>query len=248
MSSSSSNAAAHATATSAPDHSVWFHGTRGEDVLSLLGAWHHRTRSVSEIGDHIQTRISSPGGIADGVTVPTLRTSPGLTPSTRQGPQKRATPKTATTPKSPKFPNVPIGAPHPRKPAGLPWLVGGEMDSHPQRELRGPRLPFPGRETVISDQNWAIIKQSTRVIEGRNPAPWGNAEWGTMASPMGPIVVDSDTLSSLGGLPEPRSGRACLRQGSSALLFTNLTPKTVNLARPPLTTTAIWVRLVKQWP
>ena len=30
-----------------------------------------------------------------------------------------------------------------------------------------------------------------------------HCRWGTMASPMGPILVDSDTTLLLGGLPEP---------------------------------------------
>ena len=44
----------------------------------------------------IQIKISSPGGIAEGVQVPTLRTSSALTPSTGQGPLKGAKPQVAT--------------------------------------------------------------------------------------------------------------------------------------------------------
>ena len=142
MSSVPSNVAAHATATSAPNHPVWFHGSRGENFSSLLGVWHRGKRSVRDIVDQIQVKISSLGGLAEGVQVPTLRTSSALTPSTGQGPQKWAKPQVATNSKSPKSPNVPIGAPHPRVPAGVPGMVGGEMDGHPQRELRGPQLPI----------------------------------------------------------------------------------------------------------
>ena len=79
--------------TSAPDQSVWFHGSRGENITSLLGVWDRGKRSAQDIADQIQIKISSPGGIADGVQVPTLRTSPALTPSTEQRPQKQARPK-----------------------------------------------------------------------------------------------------------------------------------------------------------
>ena len=204
MSSLPSNVAAHATATSAADPTVWFHGSRGEGFLSLLGVWHCGKRSVREIVDQSQVKISSPRGIGEGVHVPTLRTSLALTPSTGQGPQKRAKPQVATNSKSPKSPNVPIGVPHPRDPAGVPGMVGGEIDSHPERELRGLQLPIPGTGTVISAENRAKINSSTRVIERTNAAPSGTADWGTMASPMGPIVVDSSTPPSLGRLPEPR--------------------------------------------
>ena len=53
-----SNVAAHATATSAPDRSVWFHCSRGKNVLSLLGVWHRGKRSVRDIVDKIQGKIS----------------------------------------------------------------------------------------------------------------------------------------------------------------------------------------------
>ena len=56
------NVAAHATATSAPDHPVWFHGSRGEIFSSLLGVWHRRKRSVRDIVDQIQVKISSREG------------------------------------------------------------------------------------------------------------------------------------------------------------------------------------------
>ena len=203
MSSVPSNVAAHGTVTSAPHPTVCFHGTRGENFSCLLGAWHRGKRSVREIVDQIPVKISSPGGIAEGVQVPTLRDSSALTPSTGQGPQKRAKPQVATNPKSLKSPNIPIGPPHPRDPAGVPGLVGEEMDSHPHRELRGPQLPFLGTGTVISAENPAIIEPSTRVSERTNAAPSRTANWSTMASPMGPVVVDSDTPPSLGGLPEP---------------------------------------------
>ena len=199
-----SNVAAHATATSAPDHLVWFHGSRGENFSSLLGVWHRGKRSVQDIVDQIQVKISSPGGIAQGVQVPTVRTSSALTPSTGQGPQKRAKPQVATNPKFPKSLNVPIGAPHPRNPAGVPGMVGGEIDGHPQGAMRVPQSPIMGSGTVTSAENRAVIDQSTGVIERTNAAPSRAADWGTIASPMGPIVVDSGTPPSLGGLPEPQ--------------------------------------------
>ena len=176
MSSVPSNVAAHATATSAPDHLVWFHGSRGENVSSLLGVWHRGKRWVQDIVDKIQIKISSPGGIAEGVQVPTLWTSSALTPSTGQGPQKRAKPQVATNPKFPKSLNVPIGAPHNRDPAGVPGMVGGKTDGHPQGAIRGPQLPFTGSRTVISAENCAIIDASTGVIERTNAAPSRTAD------------------------------------------------------------------------
>ena len=203
MSSVPSNVAAHATATSAPDHPVWFHGSRGANVLSLLGVWHRGKRSVQDILDRTQIKISSPGGIAEGVQVPTLRTSSTLTPSTEQGPQKRAKPQVATNPKFAKLPTLPIGAPHPPDPAGVPGMVGEEIDGHPQRAMGEPQFRITGSETVISAENRAIIDSSTGVIELANAAPSRTAGWGTTASPMGPIVVVSGTPPLLGGLPEP---------------------------------------------
>ena len=61
-----------------------------------------------------------------------------------------------------------------------------------------------GSGTVTSAENRAVIDQSTGVIERTNAAPSRAADWGTMASPMGPIVVDSGTPPLLGGLPEPQ--------------------------------------------
>ena len=103
-----------------------------------------------------------------------------------------------------EIPKILIGAPHPRDPAGVPWMVGGKIERHPQRELRGPQLPITSPGTVISAENPARIEPSTRVIERTNAAPSRTADWGTMASPMGPIVVHSGTSSSLEGLPEPQ--------------------------------------------
>ena len=68
-----------------------------------------------------------------------------------------------------------------------------------------------------------------------NASPLRAADLVTMASPMGPIVVDPDTSLSLG-------------QGPSALLLTTSTPKTVESAHPPLTPTAVWGRLVQPCP
>ena len=58
-------------------------------------------------------------------------------------------------------------------------------------------MPLPGTGTGIS------AEPSTRVIERTNAAPLYTADWGTMASPVGPVVVDFGTPLSLGGLPEP---------------------------------------------
>ena len=204
MSSMPSNVAAHAKETSAPDHPIWFHGSRGENVSCVLGVWHRGKRSVRDIVDQIQVKTSSPGGIAEGVQVPTLRTPSALSPSTGQGPQKRAKLQVFTNPKSAKSPNVPIGAPHPRDPAGVPGMVGGEIDRHPQRELTGPQLPITGSEPLLAPRIGQKIESSTRVIQRTNTAPPRIGDWGTMASPMGPIMVDSGTPPLLGGLPEPQ--------------------------------------------
>ena len=83
-------------------------------------------------------------------------------------------------------------------------MVGEEIDGHPQRAIRGPQLPITGSGTVISDENRAITDSCTRVIERTNAACARTADRGTMASPMGPMVVDSGTPPSLGGLPEPQ--------------------------------------------
>ena len=90
MSVMSSQAAVHATATSALDPLVRFHGSRGGYVSSLSCALHRIKRSVLEMMDHIQTKTSSLGATSEGVHVPALITSSAITPSTGQGPQKRA--------------------------------------------------------------------------------------------------------------------------------------------------------------
>ena len=156
-----------------------------------------------------------------------------MNPSTGQGPQKRAKPQMATNSKSPKSLNVPIGAPHPQDPAGVPGMVGGEIDSHPQRELRGPQLPFAGTGTVISAENLAIIEPSTRVIEGTNAAPSRTPDWCTMASPMGLLVVDSATLPSLAGLPEPQVRKNLFAAGPISPIVDQLDAKNRRVA--PLT-------------
>ena len=74
-------------------------------------------------------------------------------------------------------------------------------------------MPITGSGTVISAENRAIIDSSTGVIECTNAAPSRTADWGTMASPMGPIVVDSGTPPSLGGLPEPSVRKNLLAAG-----------------------------------
>ena len=109
-----------------------------------------------------------------------------------------------TNSKSPKSPNVPIRAPHLRDLAGVPGMVGGEIDRHPERELRGPQLPITGSGTAISAENRATIDSSARVIERTTAAPSHTAGWGTISSPMGPGVVDCGTPPLLGGLPEPQ--------------------------------------------
>ena len=61
-----------------------------------------------------------------------------------------------------------------------------------------------GSGTVTSAENRAVIDSSTGVIERTNAAPTRSPNWGRMASPMGPILVDSGTPPLLGGLPEPQ--------------------------------------------
>ena len=73
------------------------------------------------------------------------------------------------------------------------------MNGHPQRELSEPPLPSPGTGPVLIAKNGATIEPSIRVIECTNAAPSRTADWGTMASPMGPIVVNCDTPPPLGG-------------------------------------------------
>ena len=85
----------------------------------------------------------------------------------------------------------------------LGWY-GGEMDSQPQRELRGPQWPFPSTGTVTNAENRAKFELSTRVMQHTNAAPSRTADWNMSASPMGPVVVDSDTPASLRGSPEPQ--------------------------------------------
>ena len=68
-------------------------------------------------------------------------------------------------------------------------------------------MPITGSGTVISAENRAIIDSSTGVIECMNAASSRTADWGTMASPICPIVVDSGTPLLLGGLPEPQVGK-----------------------------------------
>ena len=210
-----------------PAPRVWFHGSRGENVSSLLGAWHRGNRGPNS------SQNLFPAGIAEGVQIPSLRTSSALTPSTGQGPQKLAKLQVPTDSKSLKSPNVPIGAPHPRDPAGVPGMVGGEIDSHPQRELRGPQSPIPGTETVISAENRAIIEPSTRVIKCTSAAPSRTADWGTMASPMGPIVVDCGTPPSLGGSPEPQVRESQVAAGPISPIVDQL--DTENRGDNPLT-------------
>ena len=124
-----------------------------------------------------------------------------LTPSTGQRPQKQAKPKVATNPKSPNPRMFRSGPPILRDRSGL---VGKEMDNHPWRQLCGPQLAVPGTGTVINAENWSIIEPSSRVIHGTSAAPSRTADWGTMASPTGSMVVDSDTPPLLGRLPEPQ--------------------------------------------
>ena len=87
------------------------------------------------------------------------------------------------------------------------------MNDHPQRELSGPQVPSQGTGTVISTETRAIIDPSVRVIERTNASASRAANWGTMASPMGPIVVYSPTPPSLGWLPEPKVKRNLLPAG-----------------------------------
>ena len=70
-----------------------------------------------------------------------------------------------------------------------------------------------GCGTVTSAENRAVSDSSTGVIERTNAAPSHTANWGTMASPIGPIVVDSGTPPSLGGLPEPQVSKHLFAAG-----------------------------------
>ena len=92
-------------------------------------------------------------------------------------------------------------------------MIAGEIDRHPQRAIRGPQLPITGSGTVISAESRARIDSSTGVIERTNAAPSRTADCGTMASPMGPIVVDSGTPLSMGGLPETQVRRHLFAAG-----------------------------------
>ena len=74
-------------------------------------------------------------------------------------------------------------------------------------------MPITGSGTVISAENWAMIDSCTVVIDRTNAAPSRTADWGTMASPMGPMVVESGTPSLLGGLPEPQVRRHLFAAG-----------------------------------
>ena len=58
-----------------------------------------------------------------------------------------------------------------------------------------------------------MIDSSTGVIARTNAAPSRTADWGTMASPMGPMVLDSGTPLSLGGLSEPQIRKNLLAAG-----------------------------------
>ena len=147
--------------------------------------------------DHIQTKISSPGGKFDGVQVPALRTSLALTPSTRQGPQKRVKPQLDTNRGYLKSPAVPIGAHHPQH------LVG-EHDLHPRDRQRGLSSSSIGEGTATSAKEWPVVNSNTQGLEHDRDVPLRSAEWGTMASPIGPIVVNSNTPPSLRGLSEQR--------------------------------------------
>ena len=58
----------------------------------------------------------------------------------------------------------------------------------------GLHLPLRARKPLLAQ----------RIGKQTNHQPSCSADWGTMASPMGPIVVDSDAPPSLGRLPEPQ--------------------------------------------
>ena len=79
-----------------------------------------------------------------------------------------------------------------------------------------------GSGTVTSVENRAVIDQFTGVIERTNAAPSRAADWGTMALPMGPIVVDSGTPPSLGGLPEPQVRKNLFAAGPNSPMVDQL--------------------------
>ena len=111
-------------------------------------------------------------------------------------------------------------------------MIAGEIDSHLQRDISGPPLPFPGTGTIISADNWAIIEPSTRVIKRTNTAPSRTADWGTMVSPMGPIVVDSDIHPSLGGLPEPQVRKNLFAAGPISPILDQLNAESRRVGPP----------------
>ena len=105
-----------------------------------------------------------------------------------------------------------------------------------------------GSRTVTSAENWAVIDQSTGVIERTNAATSRTADWGTLASPMGPIVVDSGTPLSLGGLPEPQVRKNLFAAGPINPIVDQLDAENRRvLALTPIPM-AIWVRLERPWP
>ena len=83
-------------------------------------------------------------------------------------------------------------------------------------------MPITGSGTVIGAENRAITESSTRVIKRTNAAPSHTADWGTMASPMGPMVVDSGTPPLPGGLPELQVRKNLFAAGPISLIVHQL--------------------------
>ena len=87
-------------------------------------------------------------------------------------------------------------------------------------------------QTVISAENRAIMEPSTRAIERTDVAPSRTADWGTMPSPMGPIVVDSDTPPSLGGLQEPQVRNNLFAAGPISPIIDQLDAENLRVGPP----------------
>ena len=85
-------------------------------------------------------------------------------------------------------------------------------------------------------------------MERTNAAPSRTADCGTMASPMGPIVVDYGTPPSLGGLPEPQVRKNLIAAGPIRPIVDQLDAENRRVNLSHLIPMAIWVRLVRPWP
>ena len=69
-------------------------------------------------------------------------------------------------------------------------------------------------------------------MERTNAEPSRTADWGTMASPMGPIVVDSDIPQSPAGLPEPQVRKNLFAAGPISPIVDQLDAENRGLCPP----------------